>query len=727
MSWIAKYQDIYAQVSQEIGGMIQQKRDADNKSKGSGSSMRLESMKLPVFSGNIRDYPRFRSDFERHILPELESDERAAYVLKSCLTGPPFYDVCNVDGDIKEMWKRLNEKYGQPSKLADIIVLDIKNLKAVKEEDDQAFIELVNIVERGYYDLARIKMESEVSNNATVSLVEERLPRTIRREWSKEVNKSGSVVKSVDKFPYLLNFLQEQRKIIEYELSDLRSGESDRKGHAHLTEGQEELNNESAIEGKASRCLIHNSSTHDTADCRVFQEKSPENKILFVKEKRACWSCLKSGHRSANCKLRGRCGIDGCLKFHHPSLHLAHVQGIAFHTPTMSKGEIRKDSSQIGPCLLQVMKIKSSNDKDPLSVLWDGGATISLITFDKAKELNLVGESVKLSVVKVGGSKVEIQSSVYTLPLIDQSGNSIEFQVYGIDKISSRMNGIDVVGVMHLFHGVNKAEVDRPAGEIDVLIGYEYAGFHPVRLQSSDHLLLLGNQFGRCLGGSHQRLNEKAQMLIQYATVHFTTRVNIENFFDTEALGVECTPKCGSCRCGQCPIGGKSYTLKEERELRLIEEGLEHKDDHWVAQYPWIRDPNQLPDNKEFALRRLKAIEKRLKEDEAQFKKYAEQIDMISRGVARKLTRKELDEYTGPVHYLSHHEVIKPESTSTPCRIVFNSSAKCNGQSLNDYWAKGPDLMNNLLGIMIRLREGQVAFAGDIRKMYHAIKMHVYS
>jgi hypothetical protein len=56
----------------------------------------------------------------------------------------------------------------------------------------------------------------------------------------------------------------------------------------------------------------------------------------------------------------------------------------------------------------------------------------------------------------------------------------------------------------------------------------------------------------------------------------------------------------------------------------LIEEGLEHKDDHWVAQYPWIRDPNQLPDNKEFALRRLKATEKRLKEDEAQFKKYAD-------------------------------------------------------------------------------------------------------
>ena len=57
-------------------------------------------------------FPDFDQTFERHIMPELESDEKAAYVLKSCLTGPPFYDVCNIDGDIKEMWKRLNEKYG---------------------------------------------------------------------------------------------------------------------------------------------------------------------------------------------------------------------------------------------------------------------------------------------------------------------------------------------------------------------------------------------------------------------------------------------------------------------------------------------------------------------------------------------------------------------------------------------------------------------------------------
>lgn len=155
MSWIVKFQDICARLSQRIGELIQQQKDQRSKKDG---GMKLERMKLPTFDGNLREYPRFKSDFERHIVPELDSNEKATYVLKSCLTGPPLQDVRNVDCSLSEMWKRLDEKYGQPSKLADIVVLEIKELKPVKEEEDEAFLKLVNTVERGYYDLARIKM-----------------------------------------------------------------------------------------------------------------------------------------------------------------------------------------------------------------------------------------------------------------------------------------------------------------------------------------------------------------------------------------------------------------------------------------------------------------------------------------------------------------------------------------------------------------------------------------
>lgn len=44
------------------------------------------------------------------------------------------------------------------------------------------------------------------------------------------------------------------------------------------------------------------------------------------------------------------------------------------------------------------------------------------------------------------------------------------------------------------------------------------------------------------------------------------------------------------------------------------------------------------------------------------------------------------------------------------------------GHMLNEYWAKRPELLNSLLGILIRLRENEVAFMGDIKKMYHSVK-----
>ncbi|XP_068756184.1 uncharacterized protein [Montipora capricornis] len=45
------------------------------------------------------------------------------------------------------------------------------------------------------------------------------------------------------------------------------------------------------------------------------------------------------------------------------------------------------------------------------------------------------------------------------------------------------------------------------------------------------------------------------------------------------------------------------------------------------------------------------------------------------------------------------------------------------GHMLNDYWAKGPHLLNDLLGVLIRFRENNIAMIGDIKKMYHTVKI----
>ena len=205
-----------------------------------------------------------------------------------------------------------------------------------------------------------------------------------------------------------------------------------------------------------------------------------------------------------------------------------------------------------------------------------------------------------------------------------------------------------------------------------------------------------------------------------------TAIVRVEDFYNIENLGIGCTPRCGGCKCGKCPLGTQDFTIKEGKELHLIESKLEYnkEEKEWIAEYPWIRDPAELPNNKRAAMGMLISTEKRLAKNEEHTKVYQKQIeDMIERGVARKLSDTELENYKGPIHYISHHEVLKPDSKSTPVRIVFNSSARYMGHMLNDYWAKGQHLINDLLGVLIRFRENDIAMIGDIKKMYHTVKI----
>ena len=45
------------------------------------------------------------------------------------------------------------------------------------------------------------------------------------------------------------------------------------------------------------------------------------------------------------------------------------------------------------------------------------------------------------------------------------------------------------------------------------------------------------------------------------------------------------------------------------------------------------------------------------------------------------------------------------------------------GQRLNDFWAKGPLVLNNMLGVLIRFRQERIAITLDISKMYHSVKL----
>ena len=105
--------------------------------------------------------------------------------------------------------------------------------------------------------------------------------------------------------------------------------------------------------------------------------------------------------------------------------------------------------------------------------------------------------------------RLKLMSRKYKLTLIGKRGQELQIDVYGIDKITSDIQTINLDGVNRLFGNETKREITRPTGEVDVFIGFEYAGFHPQKELSSKHLLLLKNRFGRCLGGTHPQTKER--------------------------------------------------------------------------------------------------------------------------------------------------------------------------------------------------------------------------
>jgi len=73
-------------------------------------------------------------------------------------------------------------------------------------------------------------------------------------------------------------------------------------------------------------------------------------------------------------------------------------------------------------------------------------------------------------------------------------------------------------------------------------------------------------------------------------------------------------------------------------------------------------------------------------------------------------------------YYLPHPAVLKPESTTTKLRVVFNASSPSeNGVSLNDILHAGPVLQFDLTIQILKWRCFRYVYSADIEKMYRQI------
>ncbi len=134
-------------------------------------------------------------------------------------------------------------------------------------------------------------------------------------------------------------------------------------------------------------------------------------------------------------------------------------------------------------------------------------------------------------------------------------------------------------------------------------------------------------------------------------------------------------------------------------------------------------------DNKAAVLGVMNSTKRKLDKDPTWKEVYETQLrDLIKKGFAREVLDEEIVNWKkngGKVYYISHQVALNPASKSTPVRVVFNSSQVYRGFSLNSSWDLGPDVLNNLHGVLLRFRKDYCAGQGDIKKMYYMVRIEM--
>ena len=270
------------------------------------NSIKLERIKFRIFDGDVRKYPKFKSELIKFVAP-LCPESQLTFVLKSYLCESVCREVENIDHNLDAMWKRLDKKYGAVHKLIDCILSDIKNMPNC--DNRASTLDMIRLVETAHSNLQCIDALSELQNVMIISVIEKSMSPLMSDEWVKLV--AGKQLSSEAKFSKLMSFLHECKRMIEYENADIRMP----------TVQSNATNYRSPPSATVRRCLVHRNHEHPIWRCRTFRAMSVKERLGVIKLNNACMLCLETGHHVNDCKRSFKCSITGCNSAHNVLLH----------------------------------------------------------------------------------------------------------------------------------------------------------------------------------------------------------------------------------------------------------------------------------------------------------------------------------------------------------------------------------------------------------------------
>jgi len=696
------------------------------------------------FDGNPLNYRIFINGFEKHIETKVSDGKlRLCYLIQHC------------EVKVKSKIQHFSNKGDQGYQLAtDACEHQLKTAPFVKSNDPESLKRFAELLERVLITLDDINYLGSLNALDTMAQLANKLPFDLKRAWVKESVKIENQTNRVADFRSFVNFVIEQSDVANSLFGSKILGTKQQNfGPGTNKTVKSKMSSYSVKTSKipptsiltpkpapqsSFACFYCKEKSHRLAECQKFKKAPLSERISFIKSNKFCYKCLSSKHRTYECVKQNTCFKHGCTgTYHHTLLHpekssksnaAAPESSSSTPSPSNTSGE-SNTAETVASYSLSNAKISANTNEGvylcvvPVTVGYgdrymrtyaflDQGSTRSFCDKNLVGELGASGSTEEVTLQTLTGTKSH-QGQVITFSLSSLGSNEkYSFNALSIPSIPVSPNPVPSKGDLHRYAHLKGITFPRiPGSHVSLLIGSDFPEMfciQEVRKGARGEPIAIKTPVGWSLLGPSLSLTASTNCNVNFVKTDASLQRDINCLWESDFS------------CGTSVLDVPSS--KEDRLVYdLLQKSVSSVDGHYQVPLPWRSNTISPGDSLPMARQRLESLRKRLLKDDTLHQKYTDVIETyLKNSYARVVPTDEL-ESSSTAWTLPHFPVYHPRKSKV--RIVFDCAAKWKGVSLNDMLMQGPDLVSNLVGVLIRFRQESIALTADIECMFHQIRV----
>ncbi|XP_062714275.1 uncharacterized protein LOC134291033 [Aedes albopictus] len=702
------------------------------------SARQVVPKELPVFSGCPEEWPLFVSSFRNSTAMCGYSQAENLMRLQKCLKGRALEAVRSnllLPSSVPKVMETLETLFGSPERLVQSLLNKVRSVPTPKAERLESLVNFGLVVQNLVGHLKAANQQAHLSNPTLLQELVDKLPPHLRLDWALYKRNAGLIDLGTfcDYMSAITSAASDVAHFTDFEGPRTGGHEKQRKDKAYINahvsaEPRRIEPHGTKVESQERPCYVCQSVKHRIRDCNKFKSLSFGDRMKAVENHQLCLVCLVP-HGKWSCKSTRTCGIGDCTKKHHPALHPSQ-QSTAKPTNSESSGARSKSDAVVNihrwnhkTTMFRIVPVVLHGREAKISTFafLDEGSSSTLIDQEVADLLNLDGKRQPLCLTWTSKvSRHETESRVVSLRISGKEGSE-SFPLSGVstvrqldlptqtlqyDELSRRypyLAGLPVNSyedaIPRILIGLDNMKLSLP---LKVREGRRSG---PVAAKTRLGWTVFGSTDGT-------KVDFRSPVLhICKSTEETDLHDLVKGYFAMENLGVSVAE------------GPEAEEDRRAKEI-LRRTTIKRADGHYETGLLWRYDSVELPSSYGMAERRLLCLERKLRSNPELQASLERQIsEYQDKGYAHKATPQELaNSDPHRTWYLPLGVVTNPRKPGK-VRIIWDAAAKASGVSLNDVLLKGPDLLTSLPGVLCRFRQREVAIAGDIREMYHQLKI----